>query len=310
MKFWNALGATLAVIALSLAAAAQTPTPPATCTTAPTSVTAFNIERVVPLTSVLTTLTPTAPANVLAGLAGGALEIHEQLIYNPQLGTVTSTIFLVAAGSPVPTPQSGITNIVQTAQIQLREILTSCSPTPSILFVGTVTNSSSPAGSVYGVSFNGAPAAVSVGYTTDTPAKINNVAVVVAGSVIVYSSGATGTLTVPAIPAGPGGGGGGTGPTIVVKFSNGAVALPNSTIQAPLSPFLLDASSSTCSGALTYSWSASSGSPVAFVGTDVPGKILVQFPGSGGYTINLKVTDASGASATFSITLLYTGRPQ
>jgi hypothetical protein len=309
MKFWNGFGATLS-IALSLSAGAQTPAPPATCTTAPTSITAFNVERVVSLTNVLTTLTPTAPANVLAAIAGGALEIHEQLIYNPQLGTITSTVFLVAAGSPVPTPQSGITNIVETAQIQVSQILTSCSPTPSILFVGRVTNSSSAASSVFGVNFNGAPAAISVGFTTDTPAVINNVAVVIAGSVIDYSVGATGTLTVPPATTTPGGTGGGTGPTIVVKFSNGAVALPNTTIQAPLSPFLLDASSSTGTGALTYSWSAASGTPVAFVSTDTPGKILIQFPGPGGYTINLKVTDSTGASGTFSITLQYTGRPQ
>lgn len=309
MKFWNGLGATLAIIALSLAAGAQTTTPPATCTAAPTSVTAFSVERVVSLTNVLTTLTPTAPASVLAAIAGGALEIHEQLNYNPQLGTITSTVFLVAAGSPIPTPQSGITTIAETAQIQITQILTSCSPTPSILFVGRVTNSSSAATSVFGVNLNGAPAAVSVGYTTDNPAVINNVAVIIAGSVVEYSVAATGTLTVPPPPTTPGTGGG-TGPTIVVKFSNGAVALPNTTIQAPLSPFLLDASSSTGTGALTYAWSAASGTPVAFVSTDTPGKILVQFPGPGGYTINLKVTDSTGASATFTITLQYTGRPQ
>ena len=74
-------------------------------------------------------------------------------------------------------------------------------------------------------------------------------------------------------------------------FSNGAVALPNTTIQASLSPLLLDARGSTGTGALTYPWSAASGTPVAFVSTDTAGEILVQFPGPGGYTIDLEVTD-------------------
>src|SRR5689334_10082074 len=105
MKLWNGLGAILAAIALSLVAFGQTtpPTTPATCTTAPTGLTALNLERVIPLANVLTTFTPTAPASVLAAIAGGALEIHELMIFNAQLGTLTSTAFLVPAGSPATT---------------------------------------------------------------------------------------------------------------------------------------------------------------------------------------------------------------
>src|SRR5260370_42206008 len=96
---WNRMGVSLAAIALSVVAFGQTTTPPATCTTAPTSLTALNVERALPLADILTTLTPNAPANVLAAIAGGALEIREIYIYNAQLGTVTGTAFLVAAGS-------------------------------------------------------------------------------------------------------------------------------------------------------------------------------------------------------------------
>src|SRR5712692_3466948 len=98
MKFWNGMGAVAAALGLSLVAAGQT------CKTAPASVTALSFERAVPLANVLTTITPNADPAALAALAGGALEIREQLIYNPGTGNVTSTVFLVPTGSPLPSP--------------------------------------------------------------------------------------------------------------------------------------------------------------------------------------------------------------
>jgi hypothetical protein len=86
--------------------------------------------------------------------------------------------------------------------------------------------------------------------------------------------------------------------------------MPNTIIQAGSSPFFLDASSSTGNGALTFVWSTSSNSPVAFVGTGTPGQILVQFPGTGDYAITLTATDSTGVSSTFNITLEFIGRPQ
>src|SRR6266849_5036158 len=139
--------------------------------------------------------------------------------------------------------------------------------------------------------------------------QINNVVLVIAGLSTSWSASATGTLSFPPPPPGPPVPG--TGPTIVVQFANGSTAVPNTLPQAPFSPFFLDASGSSSSGAaLTFAWSTTSGSPVAFVGTGVAGQILVQFPSAGDYVIQLKVTDASGASATFSITLTFTGRPK
>ena len=307
MKFWDRMGALLTALAFTVAAGAQTPPVATTCTTAPTGISTFNIERTVPLSNVLTTLTPNAPANVLAAIAAGAQEIHEQLIYNPGLGYVTVTTFLVAPGSPTPTPPGSITpqNTLQSITVQISQVLTSCKPTPSLLMVGTVINS--PASGVYG-SLVGAPVAISAGYTTDTPPKINNVAVVVAGQVLDYSTAATGSLTFPAVTVVPPGSTGAI--TVKVQFANGTFAQPNTTFQVPTSPFPLDATGSTGNGALTYSFTTPAGSsPVAFVQTGTPGKVSVQFPGAGGYVITVNVTDSAGNTGSLTFTLTYTGRP-
>lgn len=307
MKFRDRMGALLTALAFSVAAGAQTPPAATTCTTAPTGVSALNIERTVPLNNVLTTLTPNAPANVLASIAGGALEIREQLIYNPGLGTVTVTTFLVAPGSPNPTPSGVTLNTVESATIQISQILTSCTPVPSLLMIGTVTQS--PASGIYG-SFVGAPAAISLGYTTDTPAKINNVAVVVAGRVLDYSSAASGTLTFPAVTVVPPGS---TGAVVVkVQFSSGIVIPANSSTptQVPFSPLTLDATQSTGNGALTYTFSYV-GSPVSFTQVaGTPGKVNVYFPIQGIYTIVVNATDSQGNTGTPVMYLIqYTGRP-
>jgi hypothetical protein len=310
MKLWNRMGASLAISALAVVAFGQTTTPPTTttpttCTTAPTSLTALNFERVIPLADFLSTLTPNAPASLLGAIEGGALEIHEILIYNPQLATITSTVFTEAAGSPVPTPNFNFsTGVIQVTTFQIVGALFGCNPVPSLL-VGAWASATS---GVYG-SFSNSPAGISIGYTTDTPAAINNVAEVIAGVAVAWSAGGTGTLTVYTPPVSGGGTTTGTGPTIVVKAANGTIAIPNSTVQVGSSPFLLDASGSTGNGALTFAWKTTSNSPVAFVHTGTPGQILVQFPGPGDYAILLTVTDSTGATATFAITLEFTGRP-
>jgi hypothetical protein len=306
------MGAAAAAIGLSLVAVGQGTTPPATCKTAPASVTALSFERAIPLANVLTTITPNADPATLAALAGGALEIREQLVYNPGTGNITSTVFLVPTGSPLPSPGGTISglNLVTITTAVVSHILTSCAVAPSLLFDGTISGSTPAAnGYLYGGSLVGASYALSLGYTTDTTPKLNNVTETIPGVVTLYTAAATGTLTVPASSSG-GGGGGGTGPTIVVKFANGTIALPNSNTQAANSPFLLDASGSSSSGgALTFAWSTISNSPVQFQLAN-SAITLVQFPSAGDYQIQLVVTDASGASSTFKITLTFTGRPQ
>jgi hypothetical protein len=226
---------------------------------------------------------------------------------------VTDTVFLVPAGSTIPTniQNIGPTNTIEAATIKVSQILTSCTPTPSVLIVGTIV--SNPAGIF--PSAAGAPVAISVGYTTDNPPKVNNVVVVVAGQVVTYSAGATGAfgVTTPSGGGSNGGGGGtGTGPQAVIDCRDcSTIAALNgvNTYQVSQSPVTLTASRSTGTG-LTYMWSTSSNTPVAFVNTGDPAVVQVQFPSAGGYVITLTVTDASGNKNSETVFVEYTGRPR
>ncbi len=303
LKF-STLGISLAapltlILASAIQLAAQTTPAATTCTTPPTTLTALNFERATTLANILTTLTPNIPANVAASIAGGAQEIREIFVYNPQRGTVTSTVFLVAAGAPLPTPSFNFqTGVIQTATVQISQILTGCNPVPSLLLVGRVIDSS--ATGAFG-NLNGSPAAVSVGYTTDNPPKINNVAEVIAGVVTAWSKDASGTLMFPPVSSTPPGTAGVT--VLVMSPQLGNIAAGTTPIQVSQNPVLLDASGSKGSGPLVFTWS-SLGAPLNFVGTGTPGQILVTFPGKGDFTILLTVTDTStGASTLFSFIL-------
>jgi hypothetical protein len=309
MKHWKSeVTLTAAMLLVALAgviplAAQTTPTTPSTCTTAPPGLTTLDFERAATLTDILTTLTPNLPANELASIASGAQEIREIFIYNSQQGTVTSTVFLVAAGAPLPTPNFNFqTGVIQSTTVKVSQILTSCSPVPSLLIIGTVSNSSTTG--AYG-NLTGAPAAISIGYTTDTPPLINNVVEVIAGTVDVYSAAGTGTVTFPAVTVVPPGSTGGVTITVTNPVL-GTLVGGTKVIQVAQSPLLLDASTSTGSGPLTFTWSTL-GSPVNFTGTGKPGQILVTFPSKGDFTIQLTVTDSNtGNTATFSVILEFT----
>jgi hypothetical protein len=268
--------------------------------------TTLNFERAATLSDILTTLTPNLAANVLASIAGGAQEIREIFIYNSQQGTVTSTVFLVASGAALPTPNFNFqTGVIQTTTTKISLILAGCNPVPSLMLVGTV--SASSASGAFG-NVNGSPVSISIGYTTDTPPKINNVAEVIAGIVVAYSAAGTGTVTFPAVTVVPPGSTGGvtitvTNPQLGTLMGGGA-----KVIQTGQNPTLLDASASTGGAggdALTYSWSTL-GAPVNFTGTGKTGQIEITFPSPGDYTIQLTVTDTStGTSAMYSVILEY-----
>ena len=313
MKPWKQMKSTLTAATLLLAiagvvqlAAQTTPTTPAapsTCTTAPPGLTTLDFERAATLSDILTTLTPNLPANELAAIASGAQVIREIFIYNSQQGTVTSTVFLVAAGAPLPTPNFNFqTGVIQSTTIKVSQILTSCAPIPSLLIVGTVSASSTTG--AFG-NLTGAPAVVSIGYTTDTPPAINNVVEVIAGTVAAYSASGTGTVTFPAVPVVPPGSTGGI--TITVTSPQlGTLVGGAKVVQVAQNPLLLDASTSMGTGPLTFTWTTQ-GSPVNFVGTGTPGQILVTFPSKGDFVIQLTVTDSNtGTTAMYSVILEFT----
>jgi hypothetical protein len=262
----------------------------------------LTMERVLVLSSAHSTLTPNLPASLLGSVTSGALEIHEQTNYNPQASLLTSTFFVMPAGSTLPTSLSTVpaTNYLATLSLSVDKTYVTSS---AVQFAGTISQSSAP---LFGsASYQGAPATVSFGYTKDTPPKIHDVTESIAGVAVAYTGAATGTLTITQPPTG-GGGGGGTGVTIVVNGATGTTP----SFQTTVNQLTLDASasSSTNAGALTYTWSIPQGSPsagISFPGGNTAVAFVQLSSGKQTYIINLTVTDATGATATSTITIVF-----
>jgi hypothetical protein len=264
---------------------------------------ALNFERVIALTSILTTITPQVSATGLAGLEGGSLEIHDLTIYNPQANTVTDTVFLLPAGSPLPTPLSGITpaNTIAQFTFTVANIYITSLPYPAVLIVGNIGQSTA---TPYG-SYQGGTSSLSVAYTSGSSPTITNVVSVVAGGVVDWAAKATGTVTVSAASTGGGGttgGGGGTGTAPVVVVTGPGVSFGQEA--------RLDASGSTDPGGLTltYAWK-SVGSPTATILSATSATTDVQFnSGPGTYNFSVTVTDSAGNTATGTVSVMYLGR--
>jgi hypothetical protein len=294
MKNFRSLAAALSIaVVLGLAAAAI----PAAAQTGPTLQT-FQVERVLALNNILTTITPMADPAVLAGIVGGALEIRERIFYNPVQKLLTSTIFLVPTGSPLPTPLFVDLNRATIAVFTLSvdNVYVTSKPN-AVMFVGVIGQSTA---TPYG-NYQGAPAVVSVGYTNDSPAKITNVVDLIAGAVVTWSGTGAGTVTVVQPTTGGGGGGGGaTGPTVVITPA---------TQTAVTRQIRLDASQSTDSKglALTYQWVAL-GPPTANIINPTSATPDVQFDnGFGLYTFQVTVTNSAGMSSMGTTTVQYLG---
>jgi hypothetical protein len=149
----------------------------------------------------------------------GQLEIREQFNYDPTTKVLTSNLFAASPTSNMPTDLSTIPTGPPNQNlggytVAVDNVYFSCSPVPNVLMVGRIT--STGANNLFGANLNGAPVAVSFGYSTANPPEPNNVVVVIAGVVAGYSAGGAGTigLTTPPVTPPPGSNGG--GPVIVV----------------------------------------------------------------------------------------------
>lgn len=262
------------------------------------TLTALNLERTVALNNILTTITPNVPASALAALAGGALELREQVNFNPQQNSLTQTYFVVPSGSPASTNLSQLpaSSLIAITALNISRIDITSNPTPAVNIVGAISQSTN---TPYG-NYLGGTGTFSFGYTTDNPPKINNVIETVAGSVVVYSAASNGTFTI--VTPSTGGGGTTTGVSIVVNGSTSATP----SFQTTTNQIILDASKSTSTnaGALTFTWTVTQGSASISFPNGNQSIANVQL-GSGKitYVITLKVTDSTGASTTIPISV-------
>lgn len=304
MRFRSMVAVSALALVLVLASAASAPAQ---------TLTAFNIERTIALNDILSPITPNLPASVLASLAGGALEIHETLVYNSQANTLTSTLFALPTGAPIPTPPAELANLgtalVADVTMTIDRIYVTEKPFMSVQFVGSDTQSTvTPYGS-----YQGAVSTVSVGFTNATaaagttaaaPATVNTVIETVAGAIVLYSPTATvNTLTVTTPP--PSGGGGGTTgvPTVVIA---GGVSQTVTTKNINL-----DASQSTDPNglALTYQWSVTGGEQNVSLlhGTSAVASAQLGDNGPNTYVFTVTVTNSAGKSTTVTVTIDYVG---
>jgi len=181
------IGIAVLVLAATVAVTALGDTDP----TCGGKLTDFNTERREPFTGVLTTIPPNpALYFLLPGLEGcpsGSppycvpLEVREKLVYTQNDNAITLWTFVAPVESPFPTcTPGGIctpqelegTVEVEKATLGIEHILTSCSPLPSLMFTGTITDQifPRPGDKVYpggwGVDITGAKFALSTGYVT------------------------------------------------------------------------------------------------------------------------------------------------
>jgi hypothetical protein len=289
MKLLRSLGGALSLAVLlgllvsSVPAGAQT-------------LTQLNFERSLALNNILTTITPQGLSTAaLAALAAGALDLREQVNYNPATSSLTSTVFVVPTGSPNPTPLGQLPTSSFVAQVTTlvdRIYITN----NAVQFIGTINQSTT---TPYG-NYLGATGTFSFGYTSDTPPKINNVIETVAGTIVLYSASSSGTFTIvrPTTP-----GGGTTGVNVVI---NGVTGL-TPTFTTVINQIILDASASTSTnaGALTFAFVPVTGSAAISFGAK-PSVANVQL-GSGKltYVIKLTVTDSKGVASVATITINY-----
>jgi hypothetical protein len=275
-----------AILAFTIALPAQTPGP---------VVTELSLERTLALSTTLTSTDLVLTPDAIQAVTSGALEVRERLIYNPAGATLTSTIFVVQPGSPLPTPINANLNglVLGTYSLSIEKIYSTTRPKNSLAFTGTVT-SSSPNGVLGNVA--GTPFVVSMGYTDDAPAKIIDLVHVMAGRVVVYTKDAAGTLVIPKpiTPPAPG-----EGPQITISA-------PTVTIDRQIT---LDASQTTdASGtSLTFAWKNANKSAVIL--NPNTARPIVQFgEGLGDYSFELTVTNGNGVSAKKTVTVIYLGR--
>ncbi len=279
------------------------PVPAAAQTSSPTLTGLSALEQSISISNVLPNAAANLPPNVLASVTAGGLDLRAQTNYNPSANLLTMTFFTAAPGSPSPANLGQVNplNIYGSLTLGVDRIYAT---SKVIMFVGTVSSGGS---SVFG-SLQGAPATFAFAYSSDTPPKLTNVSLSVAGTLVFFSPTATGNVTIVQPPSTGGGtGSGASGVTVAVSVLGSPAAGPN-VFQVSQNQVLPDASKSTSTnpGPLTYSWTIAPSSLSAVIINSTSATPIIEVNVKGTYLFTVTVTDATGATAAATITIQYT----
>src|SRR5437660_414270 len=99
----------------------------------PPTLQTLNFERVLDTKQVLTTLTPTLPPVVVAGLLAGALELRESMNFNPVNQVLSINAFTVQSGAVIPTPSGPGFTPFSIVSMNVDKIYSSLSPRPGLM---------------------------------------------------------------------------------------------------------------------------------------------------------------------------------
>lgn len=255
----------------------------------------FSQEVVIPLSQLGAATPPAIPANVLASIQSGAVQIRHSTIFVPSTRRLSVRTFLAPPSGPNPTPVQSINSYLESFEVDVQNVFFSTNPR-SFLMVGRVVGG----GQSPFTDFAGGLFTYSAGYNTETPVAFNNVTITVPGRYVMFATAGTGTLTFVGQPGtNPGGGTGDNRPP---------VANAGADVTTVQSEIVLDASGSTDpeNTALTYRWRAV-GKSAAVLDPNSRATRVQFAEGFGTYTFQVTVTDAAGATATDTVSVLYVG---
>jgi len=287
----------VALLAATVSAQTTPTTTPPTATSSPCpaatppALLSFSVENTLAPNQIFSTMTPTLPPGVSATGGTSVMEIRQFATFDSGNQLLTLNLFTVQSGAPLPTPTIAPNSIFSIAAIKIDKVYASCTPTASVMLVGTVATNTpaSPFGNL-----TGAPAAVSVGLTSDTPPKITNVVTLIAGTVVQYAAAGGGSITFTAGPVTPPGSG--SGPSIVVAPAG------------PTAYRVVDLDASGTTGAnmpFTFQWSVVAGA--ASIGGDPTSAKATAYIGGGAgvYTFRVTVTDSKGNVTSKDVNVVF-----
>jgi hypothetical protein len=260
----------------------------------------YSAEVTVPLSQVGAFPPASIPPADLQAIQGGALEIRHSVVFTASTRRLSVRTFLVAPGSPNPTPPVAQDRLHESYEVNVENVLwapVSAVPpgtTDTLVITGRIAGGSlSVAGNIANRIF-----IHSVGFDPATRMDLTNITSVVAGRDVLYATQGRGMIGF----GGTGDGGNGNGEdelTVTASAGNNSTtALPEITLSALVEH---------ASGMVTYSWrSVGKSAAVIDPTTSTP---RVQFgEGFGDYMFQVTVTDNTGATATSQVRVMYVGR--